>query len=560
MSWIQLFTLIGSVGLILFGMKLLSEGLQKIVGDGLRKAETAMTKNRFTGMLIGILVTILVQSSAATTVMIVSFVNAGMISLQESMAVIMGVNVGTTATTWIIALLGFRFNVFHFVFPLIALSLPFFNSRKSTNNSWGEFLLGFALMFLGIGEMNQIVPEMLQNTQFLSLVQTSCSWGYLSVVLYLFIGILLTICVQKSSASFIFAALFSANGWIPFTIGCSIVLGFNIGTCLMPVIASRSAHTNARRAGMGHLLFNVIGVVWALCIYYPFCDFIAFLCNYFNIGNPSVAENSALGLALFHTLFNLFNLCLLLPLLRQFVKLISKLIPDTDKKEESFKLQFIDQGYIESGEMALLQVQKETSRYAEETFAMFNLFKEMISDKVSLDNLLQYKVRIKSMEEESDRAELEIAQFLNQISSNSLSLSGEQLSRSLYKIVDELESVADSIFHLSAILYQKNEQRIIFNAEMQKEVNKMLDLVEAALLHMLKVLSSTSVPGNALDKAYNFEDEINNLRNQLRNEMLDSVESKQIEYLQKTYFMILINEFEKVGDHVINVIAAASEK
>lgn len=560
MAWIKILTLIGSVGLVLFGMKLLSEGLQKIVGDGLRKAESAMTKNRFTGMLTGILVSILIQSSAATTVMIVSFVNTGMISLQESMAVIMGVNVGTTATTWIIALLGFRFNIFHFVFPLIALSLPLFNSRKSTNNSWGEFLIGFSLMFLGIGVLNQITPEMLLNSHFLDLIHTSCTWGYYSVLFYLFLGIILTICVQKSSAAFIFAALFSANGWISFYIACAIVLGSNIGTCLMPVIASRSALPNARRAGMGHLLFNIVGVIWALCLYYPFCDFIAYLCECINIGNPAVAEDSTLGLALFHTLFNILNLCLLLPLLKQFVALISKLIPDTNKKEESFKLQFIDQGYIESGEMALLQVKKETSRYADETYAMFKLFKEMINDKVSIDNQLLYKQRIKSMEEESDRAELEIAQFLNQISSNSLSLSGEQLSRSLYKIVDELESVADSIFNLSANLYQKNEQRIAFNSEMQKEVNKMLGLVDEALLHMLKVLSSSSVPGNSLDKAYNYEDEINNLRNQLRNEMLDSVESKQIEYLQKTYFMILINEFEKVGDHVINVIAAASEK
>ncbi len=561
MTWINVLTLIGSIGLFLYGMKLMSEGLQKIAGDSLRKVLAAMTSNRFTGMLTGVLVTALVQSSSATTVMIVSFVNAGLITLAESMAVIMGANVGTTATTWIIATFGFKLNIAAFVFPLIAIALPFFKSSSNKNNSWGEFIIGFALLFLGLEELKHSVPDLSQFPAVLDFLREYSSMGYLSILFFLVVGMVLTMVVQASSASFTIALLMCVNGWISFEMGCAIVLGSNIGTCITPVLASLSANTMAKRAAMGHLLFNIVGTLWTLAVYYYFCDLINYICGHIGLGDPHDVNNVSMGLTMFHTVFNIFNLVLMLPLTKQFVSIVSRIIPEKVNKEESFKLQYINSGFMTpSGELALVQVQKEASRYGEEVYKMFGMIHSMLDEHMGSEKQLELNSRIKSMEEESDRAELEIAQFLNNISPKTLSYSGEQLSRNLYKEVDELESIADSICHMSMVLYEKYQQRVRFNAEMNTNVVKMMSLTDVSLIHMLKVLSMDEVPQSALNKAYNYEDEINNFRNQLRNEMFDSLDRKEIEYYQNSYFMLIVNECEKIGDYVINVITAASEK
>lgn len=559
MSIIQILTMVGSVGLFLYGLKLMSEGLQRIVGDSLRAVLAAMTKNRFTGMLTGVLVTSLVQSSSSTTVMIVSFVNTGLITLAEAMAVIMGANLGTTATTWLVAALGFQVDLSLLLFPLIAISFPFLNSQKTKYNSWGELLVGFALLFLGVGILKSNMPTMISSPSAALFFQQCCSWGYGSVLIFLVVGILLTLIVQTSSATFLIAALLCINGWISFPIGCAMVLGSNIGTCILPLLASLSANTMAKRAGLGHLIFNVVGTVWTLAIFYYFCDFVIYLCQ--SIGLTIEGKNAALGMAMFHTLFNLVNLCILLPFTRRFVTIVSRMIPEREDKHEAFKLQYINEGYMSSaGELALVQVQKEAQRYAEETYKMFMMVRDMLNEPMRSERQLELMERVKSLEEDSDRAELEIAQFLNQISPTTLSHSGELHSRNLYKIVDELESIADSIYHCSMSLLQKSEHRVKFNVEMNQNVAKMVALTDTAMQHMIKVLSMTSVPDNALNKAYNNEDEINNFRNQMRNAMLDSIDRREVEYLQNTYFMQLINECEKIGDYIINVISAASER
>jgi len=548
-------TLIGAIGLFLYGMKLMSEGLQKIAGDSLRKVLAAMTRNRCTGMLTGILVTALVQSSTATTVMVVSFVNAGLVTLQEAMAVIMGANVGTTATTWLIAWLGFRCDLFFLVLPIIALSLPFFNSRKSKNNSWGEFLLGLALLFLGIQTLQTAMPEHASRTSLLY------DLSYCSLPLYLVLGIVFTVLVQASSATFVLVLTLCASGWISFPISCSIVLGSNLGTCLTPLLASVKANMMAKRAAWGHILFNLIGLLWALPLFFWICPLITQMCHCIEEECLDYTASVALGLAIFHITFNVVTMLLLLPFTRQLAQFISRFISDRDEKEEPFKLQFLSKGLIgNTGEITLLQVQREVARYADETYRMLRLVQAMVDERMGSDKQLEMMDRVRRMEEESDRAELEIAQFLNQISPTTLSLSGEQRSRSLYKIVDELESIADSLFHFSATLQQKSEQCIRFSDQMNANLGKMLNLTDASLTHMLKVLNADAPPSNSLDRAYNFEDEINNLRSQLRNEMLDSVELRQIEYQQRTYFMLLINECERIGDYVVNVVAAASEK
>ncbi len=561
MTWINVLTLIGSVGLFLYGMKLMSEGLQKIAGDSLRKVLAAMTDNRLMGMLIGVLVTALVQSSSATTVMTVSYVNTGLISLAESISFIMGANVGTTVTTWIIATFGFKFNIAFFVFPLFAIALPFFNSSSSRKNAWGEFIVGFALLFLGIEELKHVVPFLSEYPVILDFLSESSTWGYPSVFAYMLAGLLLTVLVQASSASFTIALLLCVNGWISFEVGCAFVLGANIGTCSTPLIASLSANSIAKRTALSHLLFNIIGAIWTLAVFYYFCNFIIYICSNIGLGDPREVTSVSMGLAMFHTVFNLINLCILLPFIKQFVNIISRIIPEKEGNEDSFKLQYINKGFMTpSGELALVQVQKETSRYGEEVYKMFGMLHSILDEQMGSEKQLELNQRIKRMEEESDRAELEIAQFLNSISPKTLSYSGEQLSRNLYKEVDELESIADSICHISMVLYQKYEQRIRFNDEMNKNVVKMMSLADASLVHMLKVLEMDDVPQSALNKAYNYEDEINNFRNQLRNDMLDSLDRKEIEYFQNTYFMLIINECEKIGDFVINVVSAASEK
>ena len=560
MTWIDVLTLIGSIGLFLYGLKLMSEGLQKIAGDSLRKVLAAMNSNRFTGMLVGILVTALVQSSSATTVMIVSFANAGMISLAQSMSVIMGANVGTTVTAWIIAVFGFKFNIAFLVFPLIALALPFFNSGSSRKNAWGEFIIGFSLLFLGLDELKHIVPLLSEFPALLDNLRDISAMGYPSILLFLLIGMILTMVVQASSAAFAIALLMCVNGWITFEMGCALVLGSNIGTCMPPLLAALSANTMAKRAALGHLLFNVLGMVWALAIYYYFCNFITSICVSIGFGDPHEPSLSALGLAMFHTVFNLISLCIMLPLVKLFVNVISRIIPDKDGHDESFRLQYINSGFMTpSAEMSLVQVQKETLRYGEEVYKMFGIMKTMLDERNGLERQNETNQRIRHLEEDSDRAELEIAQFLNSISPKTLSYSGEQLTRNLYKEVDELESIADCISHMSMVIFQKAEQRVRFNSEMNTSIVRMMTLIDTALVHMLKVLDMEEVSPSILNKAYNHEDEINNCRNQLRNDMFDSLDRKEIDYYQNSYFMLIINECEKIGDHVINVISAASE-
>lgn len=560
MSCIDILTIIGSVGLFLYGMKLMSEGLQKIAGDSFHDVLAKMTKNRVTGMLTGILTTSLVQSSSATTVMIVSFVNAGLVTLAESMAVIMGVNVGTTATTWIIAFLGFKFDVFYLILPLIAFSLPLFQSNQSKKQSWSEFILGFALLFMGIGIMEQFFPAAEQFPATYDFISTCCSWGILSVLLFTLIGILLTMALQASTATVSIAMLLCTNDWLPYTIGCALIIGSNIGTCIMPLLATRNTSIMAKRAAFGHLLFNIVGAVWSLILFFPFCRLLESICMGIGIGDLTATDSEALGLALFHSAFNLVNLCILLPLIKPFVQIVTRFIPDSETQDESFKLQFISSGLTSSGELALVQVRKETSRYGDETYKMFQLVKEMIAEPLGSDKQHMLHDTIQKMEEESDRAEMEIADFMNKISPKTLSVQGEQLSRNLYKIVDELESIADSLFHISATLLSKSEQRVRFSAELNTDMNTMVALTNDALCHMTRILSMDDIPSNALNKAYNIEDEINNFRNHFRNSVLDQFDRQEVEFQQSTYFMMIINECEKIGDYVINVVTAACEK
>ena len=566
-----LLTLIGSISLFLFAMQLISDNLQKIAGDVLRHAQPAMTGNALTGMFTGLGVTALVQSSTAVTMMAVSFANTGMITLSQSMSVIMGANIGTTITAWIIALLCFNFDAYVWAFPLIALIVPLFGFRKGSSQSWGELILGIALLVIGIHFMQVSFDDM--DGTWLPLWLDAEGYQHILAVSFILLGgLLLTVIFRSSSVTFLIALLLCVSEWISFELGCALIVVANIGTCIPPIFAARKGNAMARRAALLHFLFNFIGMFWILilnlAIYLlfkgklaPEQSTIAYCCELVGLGNPHVQQNVPVCLAFFHTVFNVATMCLLLPLRHQLVKLVSGAVHEMESDtEQSFKLQYISSGMLSSSEMALAQVQKETARYGEEVCKMFALVREMLAEPLGSERQLFINDRIRMMEEESDRAEMEIADFLNKISPKSLSWQGEQLSRNLYKIVDELESVADSIYHISATLYSKSEQRVRFSPELNTNVNKMFVLTDEALQHMLKLMEMNEVTTSALNKAYNIEDEINNFRNQYHNSVLDQFDRNEVQYQQSTFFMMLINECEKIGDYIINVVTALEER
>lgn len=556
---LNLLTLIGSLGLFLFAFRLISESLQKISGDHLRHAQSGMTGNLFKSMFTGLGITSYLQSSQATTVMAVSFANAGIITLSQSMAVIMGANVGTTVTAWIIAWLGIKSEILLWAFPIIAFTLPFFSSKRSTANSWGDLLLGVALSLISLGTLEYAISSFAASgvpTFFINDGEYNIGW----ILLFILLGTVATTLVRTSVASFALVLLFSINDMLSLPLACSILVGANIGTCIPAVILSRKGNAMARRAAIGHILFNIFGTIWALVFLANTQECYRGILQLLNVADTSIIENAPWFLASFHTLFNLLTMVLLIPLIKQFVKLVTAIIPDRKNEDShSFSLKYISGDIVPtSGEMALVQVQKEVSLYASDTYNMFAQLSRMMREPMGSERQLELKQVIQEMEEDSDNAALEIAQFLNRIEPQTLSMSGEQLCRSYYKVVDELESIADCILHCSKALYQKSEQRIRFTKQMNDDLSHMMALTDEVLKHAAHVLSLDEVPSNALNKAYNIEDEINNLRNQLRNQMLIAIERREIEYQQHSFFTLLINECEKIGDYVINVIAAAS--
>lgn len=553
-------TFLGSIGLFLYGMKLMSESLQKIAGDRLRSVLAAMTRNRVSGLLSGFLVTALVQSSLSTTVMIVSFVNTGLISLAEAMAAIMGANVGTAVTSWLLATMGFEIDSSLWLLPVIALALPLFNSSHHQRNIWGEFIVGFALIFLSIDVLQYAAPSLQSDYPFLiDCLADSSAWGMWSVLLYFGVGTLLTILLQASHATFTLSIVICMMGWLPFELGCAMLLGSVLGTCLALLRASLSANAMARRAAVCHLLFNGAGLLLALLFFWPFSQFITWLSTLIGLNDPHTSTGVALGMALYLTVFRISNLILLFPFSSYLVALVHRLIRNDNDDPKAFHLQYLNKGLIASGELSLLQVKKETIRYANDVYHMFSLIKLMLNERLGSERQLEMYEQVRIMEEQSDDAEVEIANFLNQISRKGLSTGGEQMCRSLYKMVDELESIADSMYHMAATLRNKSDQRVFFSPAINANVAKMISLTDTSLSHMLHVIDNDEVSPNALNKAYNYEDEINNFRSQIRNEVLDPMDRAKLQYQQNTYYMELIGECERVGDYVINVLAAQSQ-
>lgn len=530
-SLTEILTFLGSIGLFLYGMKLVSEGLQRIAGDHLRGILSDIKGNKFISVLSGFFSTAIVQSSSATTLMIVSSVNAGLVSLAQSIAVIMGINVGTTVTTWIIAFFGFHLDIFPYLLPIIAIGLPLYNSNKNRWNSIGVLLIGFALMFFAISVMNQSM-------------HTHQTVVFDNPIIFALIGLIGTMIVQASSVTFVVSLILCHCGLLSFEMACAVMVGANVGTCIIPLILSRSANVMAKRAALSHLLFNFFGAVWVFVLFTP-------LCRILNVGPLEF------NLALFHTLFNVVNLCVLVGFTKYFVRLVTKFIPEKEiVSEDTFKLQFISSGLMDSGEIALSQAKQETNNYAGEIYNMFGLIHEMLAEPNGSVKIIALHDRVQKMEDDSDDAEEEIADFLKQINSNTLSTDGDQVSFSIFKMIDDMESIADCIQHMAITIMHKSEQRIIFNNEMKQSLSRMIGLTDSSLLHMSNSIQLEEVSESVLNKAYNYEDEINNFRNQLRNYVLENIDKKQIGFQQGSIYMELVNECEKIGDYVINVLSA----
>lgn len=552
-SFYDFLKLIGSLGLFLYGMKIMSEGLQKVAGERLRSVLTAMTTNRVTGVLTGVLITALIQSSSATTVMVVSFVNAGLLTLSQSISVIMGANVGTTVTAWIISIFGFKVDMAAFTLPLLAFALPFIFSTKSNYKSIGEFLFGFSFLFMGLSLLKDNAPDLSQNPEMLAFVQNYTDMGFLSVLLFLFIGTVLTMIVQASAATMAITLIMCANGWISYELGAALVLGENIGTTITANLAALTANTQAKRAALAHLVFNVFGVIWVLILFTPFTHAISwFVDTYLHPSSSDVAVSYKLSA--FHSTFNICNVCILIWATKLIEKTVCFIIP-TKKEEEEHRLKYISGGMLSTAELSILQAHKEIELYAERTNRMFIIVQELLHTKKD-DEFNKIFSRIEKYENISDNMELEIANYLNKVSEGRLSSESKLQIRSMLREVTEIESIGDSCYNLARTINRRQQSNIDFTEKQYEHIHSMMQLVNNAMLQMLVVVSRSEHQTVDINKTYNIENEINNYRNQLKNQNISDVNNKEYDYLIGVYYMDIIAECEKLGDYIVNVVEA----
>ena len=578
---VDFISLLGSVCLFLYGMKVMSEGLQKVAGDRLRNILGIMTKNRVTGVLTGIVITALIQSSSASTVMVVSFVNAGLMSLQQSMAVIFGANVGTTATTWIISAFSFEVNISDYSILLFAIGVPMLFMKRSGYKSFGEFLIGFCFLFMGLDLIGKFVPDLEQNPEMLQFLTAYTSQGVWSVIIFFTIGIIVTMVAQSSAATFAITLIMCSQGWISFLLGCAIILGGNIGTTITPVLASLSGNLAARRTAMGHVLFNVLGSVIVLCCFHPFVELvgdITKLCDGINPLDISAAQESglrnselltsgggmtaraqscvALGLAMFPTVFNACNLLVMIWFTKLYVKIVCWIMPTRRKdEEEEFSLKFIGRGILSASELNIAQAQKEIFLYGKRVERMLEMAKELIHTDTKDDKYNELYSRLEKYEEISDRVEIEIGTYLNKVAEGRLSPEGKMRISGMLRIISEIESIADGCFNVAKTLTRKNQNHVTFDEPVLHEIDQMYNLVSEAMGNMIKLLEEMETPDSSrIVSAYNKEREINNLRNQLRDGNIFNINSKEYDYQEGIFFMDLIGEAEKLGDYMLNVV------
>ena len=557
----KILTLLGSLGLFLYGMTLMSEALQKVAGDKLRNILAAMTSNSVSRILTGLFVTAVIQSSSATTVMVVSFVNAGLLSLVQSIGVIMGANIGTTFTAWLISLLGFKADIAILAIPLIAFGFVFMMCKAKKKKSIGELIIGFSLLFLGLSFLKESVPDLRSTPEVLEFLQQWTNYGFGSILMFVGVGTILTIVLQSSSATMALTLVMCNNGWIPFEMGAAMVLGENIGTTITANIAASVANVSARRAAMGHSVFNVFGVIWCLILFHPFLNVVSKIIMAMGLDNPLVAgasSNSVLyAISMVHTLFNIINTLLLVWFTNQIATLVTKIIKGK-KDEEVFRLQFIQGGMLSTSELSLNQAKEEIVHYAELCRRQYAYAKSAVNETDSEKFDALYK-KLEHYEQVTDRIELEIAKFLDAVKDGVISEESARRIQAMYKIISELESVGDSGFNIARILQRRNIHNMKFDESMIKKINYMIDLLDRGFEAMIFNLKKGYTQINDIANAQDIEQDINEYRNNLKEEHLLNLENKTYNYLTGVYYMDLVNECEHVGDFMINISEAIME-
>ncbi len=534
-------------------MKLMSEALQKIAGDKMRSILSVMTSTRVTGVLTGVLITGIIQSSSATTVMIVSFVNAGLLSLTQSIGVIMGANIGTTVTAWIVSLLGFNVKISVIALPLIGIGFPFLFSKSSKMNSWGEFIIGFAILFMGLEFLKDSVPDIKSNPDILAFLSNYTDLGFGSTLIFLFIGVILTLIIQSSSATVALTLVMCNNGWIPFELGAAMVLGENIGTTITANLAALMANVSAKRAALAHSIFNIFGVIWMLVVFQYFLQGISYLMVQSGSASPFEDVNAIpVALSMFHTIFNLSNVVALIWFVPLIVKTVTWLAPQKKGFDEEYRLKFISTGILSTSELSILQARREIAVVAKRATRMLPFINEMLNDEIKTKQFSEIKERLAKYEDIIDRMEIEIANYLTKVSESGLSGTGAIRIKSMLRIVDEIESIADIFYNLGLNLDKKRTEKMEFSPIMIENVKRMLNLVDLALVEMNKNLD-VEYTDVTINKAIEIESMINKYRDELKAEHLDSIKDKVYTYEEGIVYNTIISLCEKLGDHIINV-------
>lgn len=555
-SFYDFFKLLGSLALFLYGMKIMSEALQKFAGDRLRSILTAMTTNRVTGVLTGMLITMLIQSSSATTVMVVSFVNAGLLTLAQSIGVIMGANIGTTVTAWIISILGFKVSLADYALPLLALgAIPVLFAQNSNKKSIGEFIFGFSFLFMGLSMLQSNAPDLKHNPEMLAFLQNYTDMGFFSVILFVLIGTVLTMIVQASAATMAITLIMCANGWISFELGAALVLGENIGTTITANLAAITGNTQARRAAMAHLMFNVFGVVWVLIVFSPLTSGITWFVHNV-LGSTDTEVAVPLMLSAFHTTFNICNVLILIWFVKFIEKTVCAIIPSKKDEDEEFRLRFISGGMLSTAELSILQARKEINLFAQRTHKMFNMVRTLATEKNDSEFNKIFS-RVEKYESISDNMELEIANYLNQVSEGRLSSESKLQIRAMLREVTEIESIGDSCYNLARTFNRKHSGKEDFTPKQYERIGQMMELTDQALSQMMRLLENPA--HTDVNQSFNIETEINNYRNQLKNQNILDVNNKEYGYQMGVHYMDIIGECEKLGDYVVNVVEAQTD-
>lgn len=575
-SVVDFLSLLGAVGLFLYGMKVMSEGLQKAAGSRLRSILAAMTRNRWMGMLTGIAITALIQSSSASTVMVVSFVNAGLMSLEQSVSVILGANLGSTFTTWIVTFFGFSVNMGAFLLPILAVAVPMLFTKKSQWKSISEFLIGFVFLFMGLALISENVPDLSQSPELFAALQDYTSMGFVSLLIFFLFGVVVTLIIQSSAATIAIVLIMSSKGWIPFDMACAIVLGSNVGTTITPLLASLGGNLTAKKAAGIHLLYNLISAAWMLVVFFPFVDMIVWLTKLLHFGDPTqlysivhgggdptddMRAAASWGLTVYHTVYNILSLVLMIGFTGFLVKAVNYFLKSENKEDEESQLKYISAGLVGAAELNILQAQKETVVFAQRVERMFGMVKTLLHTKIGTEEFDKLLQRIYKYEDIADRMEIEIANFLNLVMDGRLSFNSKMRISTMLNIVSELESMADSCNNIAKTLVRKSEADAHFVEYNYKNIDQMFKYVSEALSNLMVILiDMDGASPEDLKRSYDKEREINEFRNHCRTENIDNINQKKYPYEAGILYIDIVCEAEKLGDFMVNIVDGVEEQ